>query len=300
MICTIYALAEPGSAEVRYDGQTTGEPEKRLEHHICEAKRNQWRSHRLNWIRSILAKNQSPELRVLATCVEPQATWWERIFISAYRALGFRLVNGTDGGEGAPGAKRSAETRALIAAAQLGRKHSPETRAKRSAALRGRKISAEAIEKRTAARKGFHHTPEARAKIGTAQRGKKRGPRPAEIIKDMSERMKRRMSDPVMLAAHRARMADPAVRARMSVSRMGHITSSETRARIGEGNRRRAADAKTKERMRAAAKKRMENPVLRTALREAQERWAKTPEGIKHRVVFGQRGVAARRKKAVA
>ena len=300
MICTIYALVNPHSAEVRYIGKTTTEPAKRLQSHICEAKQNQWRSHRVNWIRSLLAENQRPELCVLATCAEAQSAWWERIFISAYRALEFRLVNATDGGEGSPGAKRSAETRALISAAQRGRTRSPEFKARLSVAMRGRKMSAEAIQKGVAARKGFHHSPETRAKISALQMGKKRGPRAAEVVKEMSERMKRRMSDPLMLAAHRARMADPAVRARMSVSRMGHVTSPETRARIGEANRRRAADAKTKERMRAAAKKRMENPVLRTAFREVQEDWAKTPEGIKHRVTFGQRGVAARRKKVAA
>lgn len=125
----------------------------------------------------------------------------ERRWIEIGRAaLGRRLTNTTDGGEGCRGLVHSAETRARlsklntgrsltpeqrakIAAASSRHRHSAETREKMSAWQRGRglgrKLSAETCAKLSAARtgkpgtmRGRKHTPEARAKMSASRTGK--------------------------------------------------------------------------------------------------------------------------------
>lgn len=144
----------------------------------------------------------------------------ERALIAVLRAAGVKLVNLTDGGDGASGAKRSEETLrrmseagkgkhsqrrsqetrdkmrasaigrrmspeaiAKTAAFHRGRKRSPETLAKMSAALKGktgRKLSPEEIENLRAIRTGRKHSDEARAKIAAKARGRKLGPQSPE------------------------------------------------------------------------------------------------------------------------
>lgn len=105
------------------------------------------------------------------------------------------LVNATDGGEGAAGAKRSEETRAKMSAALKGKagpvgiKRSEETRAKLraaatlrtpeifakiSAAHRGKVLTADHRAKLSAAHTGKSLSAEHRANIGKAHLGKKR------------------------------------------------------------------------------------------------------------------------------
>jgi len=95
---------------------------------------------------------------------------------------GWRLANGTDGGEGILGYVHSSETRAKISTAGKGRrgpwlgKHfSPETRAKMSIVGKNRHFSLETRAKISASKKGAlhpmfgkHYSPEIRAKVSLA------------------------------------------------------------------------------------------------------------------------------------
>lgn len=74
--------------------------------------------------------------------------------IDQLKRMGVRLCNQTDGGEGASGAKRSAETLAKMSAWQIGRKLPAETRAKLSAAHTGRKFPPEYGERISARQSG--------------------------------------------------------------------------------------------------------------------------------------------------
>lgn len=91
------------------------------------------------------------------------------------------LVNFTDGGEGASGIVRSAETRAKLSAAKKGKKNSPE-----------------AIEKTAAAHRGVPRSKETIERIATSNRGQKRSP---EICQKLSERMKGKPMHPNTRAA---------------------------------------------------------------------------------------------------
>jgi len=179
-------------------------PQKRLKQHWYTSRKK--KNHLGCWLRS-LAK--PPALLILKEVPESEWQEWERRYIRCAKALGFRLVNGTEGGEGGslPGAehpmfgkvgpnkgkKHSLETREKISAAARGRKHSPETRAKISAAKVGKprkpfsietraKMRAAGLVKRfsaehranlSAAGIGRKHSVETREKISAANQGRK-------------------------------------------------------------------------------------------------------------------------------
>jgi hypothetical protein len=81
------------------------------------------------------------------------------------------LVNFTDGGEGASGIVRSAETRAKLSASNKGRKNSPES-----------------IEKTASANRGVPRSKETRTRISAAQKGKVREMTPAKIAANTARR----------------------------------------------------------------------------------------------------------------
>lgn len=174
---TIYALLDPvplaDAGDVRYVGWTVKTAWNRLRTH-CGAARskksqdyNSWKS---RWLRSLLAAGLMPVPIVLETGTDMDL--WkdaEKKWIAHYRALGARLTNATDGGDGTPGHVQSPETRAKIAerskVSQRGRKHSPETRAKMSASATARQSTPEARAAMSKARSAATLTPAGRAKL---------------------------------------------------------------------------------------------------------------------------------------
>ncbi len=105
---------------------------------------------------------------------EEQAFADEVQMIAQFKREGFVLANWTDGGEGASGAVRSDETKALMSAKLignkrfLGKKHSDETKAKQAAANLGIKKTPEACAKRSAAIKRIMQDSAARARSSAA------------------------------------------------------------------------------------------------------------------------------------
>lgn len=132
----IYALNCPVTGRTRYIGKSVN-PNRRFRAHL-KAPEN---CRRTNWIRNLQTKGQIPELELLAQVPETEADQWEIDYISAFKSLGFDLVNGTPGGDGVRG--RFGEKHPLF-----GKHHSLEARAKISAGLRGKKQSLETREKR--------------------------------------------------------------------------------------------------------------------------------------------------------
>lgn len=163
---TIYALADPNSGEVRYIGKTVRPVNRRLTGHICDAARG--RNHRCNWIRSL---GQPPSLRVLMVVPNDMSAAAEVYAIALYRLLGYRLTNESDGGEGAPGAKRSDEFKQKIRTYQTGKPKKPEAIEKTRQANIGKKLSPEHCQKIGASKKGNkfwvgkHHKEETKEKI---------------------------------------------------------------------------------------------------------------------------------------
>lgn len=112
----IYALNCPFSGRTRYVGKSDN-PEHRL---LCHVNASEV-CHRTNWIRSLQAKGKLPVLEILDEVPQDSWTFWEKEYIMLYRALGFDLVNGTEGGDGL--FNPSKETRRKMGEWQRGEKN---------------------------------------------------------------------------------------------------------------------------------------------------------------------------------
>jgi len=119
-----------------------------------------------------------PSLELLREVPVEEWEYWERTFINWYRALGWRVVNVTDGGEGLT--NPSDETRAKCGQGFKGRQHTVEARAAIGAAFRGKPLSSEHRAKISAYRQREKATGKKRklsaahrAAIGNGQRGKR-------------------------------------------------------------------------------------------------------------------------------
>lgn len=212
----IYALYDPrfpeSEPEIRYIGKTAN-PKPRLDAHIISAKRK--RTHKENWISQLQAEGLQPVMIILEE-VEGDGCKEEIEAISLARQAGFRLTNGTDGGDGA-----------------IGHKDSPETRVKRSAAARLRRHSAETKAKMSTTRKLYwashEHSAEHKAKVSEARKGKTHS---AETKAKISEAMKHQWES----REHKAKI---------SAGNVGKKHSAETKAKISEAAKLRWAAART-------------------------------------------------------
>lgn len=172
----LYTLSDPRNGKIRYVGKSDN-PDKRLSSHL----RDRRLSHKRTWIDGLRQEGLVPTLDLLDEVPERDWEFWEQEYIRVFRAIGIRLVNMTDGGEGIslPGDKNpfygkthTAETREKIKAKRklqvipeevyqkrsikysggnnpfFGRRHSPETREKIRQKLLGRKVPPEALANR--------------------------------------------------------------------------------------------------------------------------------------------------------
>ena len=168
--CVVYGLRSSRDGKIRYVGQSTVSPERRLRKHLKNAG-DGIKTHLYNWMRGERLAGHEVQMFV----IESEAVWGdtERRLIAWYRKHGAQLTNATDGGDGTLGYRWSAEDRKRIAEFMRGRKvppeviarrevtakergsrkMTPESRAKLAAKLTGRKIPAESIAKRTATRR---------------------------------------------------------------------------------------------------------------------------------------------------
>ena len=93
----IYTLTDPNTSEVRYVGKTNN-LRRRMYLHIAETKTS--KTHKANWIKSLIDKNQKPVMDVLEICNEDDWVFLESYWISQFRCWGFNLCNLTNGGDG--------------------------------------------------------------------------------------------------------------------------------------------------------------------------------------------------------
>jgi len=101
----IYTLIDPSNNEIRYVGKTNS-IKKRLYCHVSRARNGKSKSHKNNWIKSLLSKNLKPNIKILE---EVAIEFWEEseiYWIEQLRQWGFRLTNVCEGGKGAKTGKR--------------------------------------------------------------------------------------------------------------------------------------------------------------------------------------------------
>lgn len=111
----IYVLIDPNTREVRYVGKTIW-PTKRIFGHLKDSKN----SHKKNWVAALLSGNQKPIFEIVDMAGEHNWESVEKSYITAFRALGCKLTNLAEGGNGPHGVCRTEETRRLLGFQKLG------------------------------------------------------------------------------------------------------------------------------------------------------------------------------------
>lgn len=166
----IYGLVDPRTREIRYVGQSTSGLRRPNVHRLPSYSRPS--THKNNWIRSLLSIGLDYEVIMLEDVPRREGlNEAERHWVAIGRAaLGDRLTNATEGGDGLH--RPSKVTREKIAASLRGRKRTPEECEKNAAAHRGRPLSPEHRAKVAAAMRKRVFTPEHRARIVAARIGK--------------------------------------------------------------------------------------------------------------------------------
>lgn len=197
----------------------------------------------------------------------------ERHWIAELRILNPDCVNVSNGGDGPAGMIHSADTRAKIRAAQLGRKMPAGHGEKIAAKTRGQKRSAETVARMSVARKGEVRTPEQRAKIRAALTGRKAAPGVGAKIS--AANMGRTISAEHRAAISRAQKGkqhSAEARAKMSAAALGRKRSPEAIEKSAAAHRGKIVSAETRARASAAQKGRPLRPEHIEALRAAQKR----------------------------
>jgi hypothetical protein len=163
---TVYSLADPRRPEkIRYVGQTSKDPKKRIFHHLHDAKQKKETTRHHNWLRVLIADKVKPVQVILEQGTGHGWQEAERKWIAYFREQGHDLTNATSGGEGAPGFRftdeqkaglrernrRVAEERAAGIRPPLPKHHRPHTEEEKqaiSARQKGIKKSPESVRKR--------------------------------------------------------------------------------------------------------------------------------------------------------
>lgn len=95
MTTSIYTLSDPSTSMVRYVGKTNF-PERRLKEHISDTESN----YRTKWIRFLKVQSLKPIFEVIDEVSESEWEFWEQHYISLFKSWGYKLTNGTPGGDG--------------------------------------------------------------------------------------------------------------------------------------------------------------------------------------------------------
>ena len=208
----IYALACPDSGIIRYIGKADF-PNTRFTNHLSEARKEGVKSHKLHWLRGLLASGKKPTLVIMEEVPFEEWEAKERHYIRLHRAT---ITNTTDGGDGCTamrGRTHSPETREKLRLANLGKntgkKLTPAQKLAKSKAQMGHAV-AEATRAKIAATnkktKALNGSPltgkplptEWRANIAKGSIGKKMS---AEACAKMSASAKARKATPEVKAA---------------------------------------------------------------------------------------------------
>ena len=83
---------------IRYIGKSDN-IEKRLIRHLQSYYLNEG-TYKARWLKSELKKGHTPIINMVDEVLESEWQFWEIYWISQFKSWGFKLTNGTDGGEG--------------------------------------------------------------------------------------------------------------------------------------------------------------------------------------------------------
>ena len=165
----IYTLASSSSPnEIRYVGKTNN-INKRLKRHTSNYYLNE-STYKANWVKSILNNNDSLIIEVLDIVLEDEWEFWEIHWIALIKSWGYKLTNGTFGGEGIKLTKEIIDKRSK---SNMGKVLSPEHREKLSKANKGKKMTEEAKENLRQKNLGKKYSDETKQKLSEMRKGEK-------------------------------------------------------------------------------------------------------------------------------
>jgi group I intron endonuclease len=127
-ITYIYTLSDPITGEVRYVGKTNS-TKRRLYAHIKESSGTK-KSHKINWIKSLLVNKSKPKITVIDTVSVSEWQFWETFWIEQFKQWGCKLTNLTLGGEGGKGYRHSNYAKKKMRDSKLGKPLSEEHKSK--------------------------------------------------------------------------------------------------------------------------------------------------------------------------
>jgi len=279
----IYALHHPTSRCV-YVGQTS-RGMLRPRSHFWESCLNSTRKvARSKWIKSMRARGHEPEIAILEECADiAELDDAERFHIVSMRALGFTLLNHTEGGGGIRGYRHTEECK-KASAERMKRRIASDPNYSAKCSERNRRLyedpnyrarMSEAMKQRAAA------DPNYSAKMST-------------VSKSQWTEKARKKKSLAMLGNKRS--ATPEARAAASAANKGKPKSAEARAKMSEAKRRRWQDPVYRARQIAAQKKAHGTPEARTKAAE----WAKLAGHEGHRTAEYRARTSARVKAHLA
>lgn len=266
----IYALhcPDPSSNSV-YVGKSARGMERPLEHFDNFELRRYAHLPRAKFVMSCRKRGIEPEIVVLEVCASADDLNEAEIFhIAAFRAMGMKLLNLTDGGDGVLGHKFTDEARAKMSAVWERRfEEDPGARDRLINQSRGYWAKPESLEKQRQKMLGTKQTPESVAKTSAAHRGAKRSPE----------------SKARMAAAAAARWEAPGYREKQVAAQKAAKSSPEAKAKAAEWAKLASKDShRTPEyrgKQSAAAKKQWDEEA-RAKKSDAVTRLSENPEYI--------------------
>ena len=238
----IYILCDPRESDpilrVRYVGVTRKTLKYRFQRHIQESRRGHSKTHKCNWIRSLLNAGVVPTIEdVEVGFPERSHDSSEIAWVKYFRDLGCPLTNGTDGGNTSP---------------RKGHSVSQETRDKISRKLTGGHPSEEALANLRASFK----RPDVIENTSRSRKGRKQS---QETVQKRIGKLRGRVLSEEQRAVYRTACAQP-----------------EEKKRRSEAARAAWARPETKERTRKAQKEGCARPEVRARKSEAmRESWMK-------------------------
>lgn len=175
----IYTLSDPITNDIKYIGKAT-DLDIRLDKHIKLGKENIGKNSnkRVSWIKSLLKKGLEPKMEILDEVPEQEWKFWETYWIWQFLTWGFKLKNGTYGGDGCNGftpdvCKKLSLLNTGEKNPMYGKTHTKEAREKISKGNLGKKYTKEVREKISKSKMGHIVTDKTRTKISNELKGNK-------------------------------------------------------------------------------------------------------------------------------
>lgn len=133
----IYELVDPTTKQTRYIGKTNQQLKDRLRDHIKKTQKAKKPTHKEAWIKGLLSKGLTPEIRLVEVCNVCNWAEREKYWIELGRNIGLNLTNLSIGGDaGTAGVSLSEERKQQVSNQMkgnkygLGKKWTPQQREK--------------------------------------------------------------------------------------------------------------------------------------------------------------------------